>query len=128
LSPFRLTSLRFYFLFLFFLFFYSKYFKSNINDENSKLINSFLLFSLISYAVGLGVRIGFNDFAILSTRLSEFFLFSEIFLIAFIFSKKSNDLRYMLLLVIYLIFQIIIVINQFDYVFSDYFKVIRYVG
>lgn len=124
LSPFRLTSLRYYFLFIFFSFYFSYYFKSDLYEKNSKNFNSFLIFLLISYAVGLGVRVGFNDFAILSTRLSEFFLFSEIFLTSFIFSANRNNLLFLIAFVFYLILQFLIMFNQFDYVFVDYFKVI----
>lgn len=122
LSPFRLTSLRVYVLFIFFSFFYYNYFKHKKKDSYSIQIDSFLVFLLVTYAVGLGVRIGFNDFAILSTRLSEFFLFSELFLTSFIFSYKYKDLKFLILFLFYLVFQILIVINQLNYVFLDYFK------
>lgn len=122
LSPLRLTSLRFYFLFIFFLIFFYFFFKRKYQDNFPKNANHFLVFLLVTYAVGLGIRVGFNDFAILSTRLSEFFLFAEIFLTSFIFSYKKLDIKFLLLFLVYLITQIFILINQLDYVFIDYFK------
>lgn len=122
LSPFRLTSLRFYLLFIFFQIFLCFFFKNKPQDNLYKNESLFLVFLLVTYAVGLGIRIGFNDFAILSTRLSEFFLFAEIFLTSFIFSYKRTDLKFLILFVLYLIAQIFILVNQLDYVFIDYFK------
>lgn len=125
LSPFRLTSLRFYFLFIFYSWFFYIYFKYEEYKKYTYEVNSFLIFLLVTYAVGLGVRIGFNDFAILSTRLSEFFLYSEIFLLSFIFSRRIHDIKFLILFILYLFFQVLIMINQFDYVFVDYFKEIH---
>lgn len=122
LSPFRLTSLRIYVLFCLFLSFYYYYFKSGLSKKYSDIANNFLVFLLVAYSVGVGVRIGFNDFAILSTRLSEFFLFSEIFLISYIFTIKRNNLIYLIAFFVYLILQTFIIYNQLGYVFFDYFK------
>lgn len=112
LSPFRLTSLRFYLLYIIFLIFLK--FKNNID----KKIYGFLL---LVYTLGLSIRVGLNDFAILSTRLSEIFLFSEIFILGIILTsiKKKYSIP---LAFVYLLFQIFIFFNQFDYLLDDYFK------
>lgn len=119
LSPFRLTSLRFYILyFIFILIFY--WFKKSKKDIPVETMN-YLVFLMVSYTVGLAARIGFNDFAILSTRLSEVFLFTEIFILSIFFTIFRNKGSFVFL-VFYIFVQIFIIGNQFDYLFEDYFK------
>lgn len=66
-----LANIKFYIEFLLILFF-----------TNSKaLTNKYYVFFVFSFTVGLTLRLAFFDFAILSGRLSNAFLFVEIFLI-----------------------------------------------
>ncbi|MFX5722653.1 EpsG family protein [Acinetobacter baumannii] len=76
------VNLRAYALLLFFLLFRTK---SNTN-------NIILDFLILTYVIGVGIRLGFYDFLILSGRLGTIFTYSEIFIIPLILSLRFNKI------------------------------------
>lgn len=75
-----LANIKFYIEFLIILFF-----------TNSKLIsNKFFVFFVFCFTVGLTLRLAFFDFAILSGRLSNAFLFVEVFLIPMLLLNRLS--------------------------------------
>lgn len=92
---------------------------------NEKLIaNKNYVFLFYIFTIGLTIRIGFYDFAILSGRLSNVFLYVEIFLLPFIFNSRFKvELKYFLMLIYFLL---IISITWFfqasEYLETSYFE------
>lgn len=75
-----LANIKFYIEFLIILFF-----------TNSKLIsNKFFVFFVFCFTIGLTLRLAFFDFAILSGRLSNAFLFVEVFLIPMLLLNRLS--------------------------------------
>lgn len=88
-----------------------------------KSYNKIYDYLVILYAIGVGFRLGFYDFLILSGRVSTLFTFAEIFLIPLVLQEKFHKILLILLMFIY--FSINLYINfvyQVPFVFDDYFK------
>ncbi|ENX61609.1 MULTISPECIES: EpsG family protein [Acinetobacter] len=67
------------------------------------LLNKFYVFMVFIFTVGLTLRIAFFDFGILSGRLSNVFLFIEIFLIPYLLSQRLKKAPFYLFLTLYFI-------------------------
>lgn len=80
-------------------------------------------FLVIFYAAGVGFRLGFYDFLILSGRLSTIFTFSEIFLIPMLLAYRFSKQTSFLILFIYFIVNLYInLVYQVPFILDDYFK------
>lgn len=80
-------------------------------------------FLVIFYAAGVGFRLGFYDFLILSGRLSTVFTYSEIFLVPILLSFKLSKVSAFLILFIYFLLNLYInLVFQVPFVLDDYFK------
>ena len=80
-------------------------------------------FLTIFYAVGVGFRLGFYDFLILSGRLSTVFTYSEIFLVPILLSFKLSRFSAFFILFIYFVFNLYINLAfQVPFILDDYFK------
>lgn len=80
-------------------------------------------FLTILYAIGVGFRLGFYDFLILSGRLSTIFTFSEIFLIPMLLKFKFNQVTSFFLMLFYVIINLYItIVYQVPFIFEDYFR------
>lgn len=104
------ANLRSYLLLVVFLIFRAK--------AKSELLD----FLIILFGVGVGCRIGFYDFLILSGRLSTTLTFSEIFIIPMIVNSLFGKyLSYFLLLIYFLITLYITIEFQLPDIISQYF-------
>lgn len=105
------ANLRIYLLFTFFLS-HNKYLKDN------KIYFVFLTL----YSMGLGFRVGFYDFLILSGRLGSYFTYSEIFLVPIVVSVyKGKMVRNTILLMYFLISLYIGLSFQYSDIIESYF-------
>ncbi|WP_151741735.1 EpsG family protein [Acinetobacter seifertii] len=86
-----LANIKFYLEFIFILFFMHK---KDLNDK-------FLILMIFVFTIGLAIRIAFFDFAILSGRLSNVFLFIEIFLMPYFIYKRFSKIVLLTSLVLY---------------------------
>ncbi|MDI3379571.1 EpsG family protein [Acinetobacter sp. V89_7] len=86
-----LANIKFYLEFIFILFFMHK---KDLNDK-------FLILMIFVFTIGLAIRIAFFDFAILSGRLSNVFLFIEIFLMPYFIYKRFSKIVLLTTLVLY---------------------------
>lgn len=86
-----LANIKFYLEFIFILFFMHK---KDLNDK-------FLILMIFVFMIGLAIRIAFFDFAILSGRLSNVFLFIEIFLMPYFIYKRFSKIVLLTTLVLY---------------------------
>ena len=86
-----LANIKFYLEFVFILFFMHK---KDLSDK-------FLIFMIFVFTIGLAIRIAFFDFAILSGRLSNVFLFIEIFLMPYFIYKRFSKVILFTTLVLY---------------------------
>lgn len=86
-----LANIKFYIEFVFLLFFMHK----------KDLSNKFLVFMIFIFTIGLAIRIAFFDFAILSGRLSNVFLFIEIFLMPYFIYKRFSKVVFLSILILY---------------------------
>ncbi|PVA02643.1 EpsG family protein, partial [Acinetobacter nosocomialis] len=68
--------------------------KKDLNDK-------FLILMIFVFTIGLAIRIAFFDFAILSGRLSNVFLFIEIFLMPYFIYKRFSKIVLLTTLVLY---------------------------
>ena len=85
--------------------------------------SKFYDFLTIIYALGIGFRLGFYDFLILSGRISTMFTFAEIFLIPLVLQERFNKL--VLIFFIFIYFSMNLYINifyQVPFIIEDYFK------
>lgn len=90
-SLFGLANLKFYLEFVFILFYMHK---KDLSDK-------FLIFMFFVFTIGLAIRIAFFDFAILSGRLSNVFLFIEIFLMPYFIYKRFSKVVLFTTIVLY---------------------------
>ncbi|MGK8818244.1 EpsG family protein [Acinetobacter baumannii] len=88
-----LANIKFYIEFIFILLFMNK---KDLNDK-------FLIYMIFIFTIGLAIRIAFFDFAILSGRLSNVFLFIEIFLMPYFIYKRFSKMVLFLSLLFYFI-------------------------
>lgn len=86
-----LANIKFYLEFIFLLFFMHK---KDLSDK-------FLVFMIFIFTIGLAIRVAFFDFAILSGRLSNVFLFIEIFLMPYFIYKRFSKVVLLTILVLY---------------------------
>lgn len=86
-----LANIKFYLEFIFLLFFLNK---KDLSDK-------FLIFMIFIFTIGLAIRVAFFDFAILSGRLSNVFLFIEIFLMPYFICKRFSKIVVLTTLVLY---------------------------
>ena len=86
-----LANIKFYLEFVFILLFMHK---KDLNDK-------FLIFMIFIFTIGLAIRVAFFDFAILSGRLSNVFLFIEIFLMPYFIYKRFSKLVLFITLALY---------------------------
>ncbi|MDH0711167.1 EpsG family protein [Acinetobacter johnsonii] len=88
--------------------------------DNKNYVYNFLV---VLYAIGLGFRLGFYDFVILSGRLSTLFTFSEIFLIPMLLDNKFNKVAIIIFVLIYFCINLYInLVYQVPFILIDYFK------
>ncbi|WP_038350319.1 EpsG family protein [Acinetobacter baumannii] len=86
-------------------------------------INKIYDYLVLLYSIGLGFRLGFYDFLILSGRISTLFTFSEIFIVPFLFKLRLKTLySYIAILLYFLINLYINLYYQVPFVVHDYFK------
>ena len=86
-----LANIKFYLEFVFILLFMHK---KDLNDK-------FLIFMIFIFTIGLAIRVAFFNFAILSGRLSNVFLFIEIFLMPYFIYKRFSKLVLFITLALY---------------------------
>lgn len=86
-----LANIKFYLEFIFLLFFIHK---KDLSDK-------FLVFMIFIFTIGLAIRVAFFDFAILSGRLSNVFLFVEIFLMPYFIYQRFSRVVLLTILVLY---------------------------
>lgn len=89
-----LSNLKGYLLFLFFLFF----------TDKGLLHNKLYVFLIYMFTVGLTLRLGFYDFAIVSGRLSNVFLYTEVFILPIILMARLSRGLYYASMLLYFIF------------------------
>ncbi|WKA73614.1 hypothetical protein QWY26_18880 [Acinetobacter baumannii] len=87
-----LANIKFYIEFIFYTIFLC--IKKDLNDK-------FLILMIFVFTIGLAIRIAFFDFAILSGRLSNVFLFIEIFLMPYFIYKRFSKIVLLTTLVLY---------------------------
>lgn len=85
--------------------------------------NNLYVFLVLLYSVGVGFRLGFYDFLILSGRVSTAFTFSEIFLIPILLKYRFSNVIAILFIFIYFILSLIVnIVYQVPFIIDDYFK------
>lgn len=93
-------------------------------DKNLYKNKIFTIFTLL-FVVGVGMRLGFADFGILSGRFAVSFTYTEIYILPFIFRRFG--VLGLLGLVLFIIFQAIATYYfQAPYIFEDYFRPLGY--
>ena len=92
------------------------------NDKDPSFSAYMLLLGI--FIVGLGVRLGFLDFAILSGRVGSAFGFSEIFLLPFVINNTINNnlKRYSLIFLYFSIHLSATFFLKVPFLFEDYFE------
>lgn len=90
---------------------------------NDRLLkNKFYIFFSFLFVVGIGLRIALYDFAILSGRLSNVFLFVEIFLIPLLLTRFSISVRYIATFIYFIVMLFLTLYFQAgSYIFESYF-------
>jgi len=105
------ANIRSFLLLIFFVIF---------KPKNEGFIYNFLV---VFYAAGLGFRLGFYDFMILSGRLSTIFTYSEIFLVPMLLVFRFSKQNIIVLLLIYFLINLYInLVFQVPFILEDYFK------
>ncbi|WP_439256813.1 EpsG family protein [Lonepinella sp. BR2271] len=108
---FRLPNIKAFLVFIFILIFMNKKIYEN---------RLFLVF-FIMYIIGVSMRFGFSEFAILGGRFASALTFTEIFILPFIFSRFVNG--GLIIFLIYVAIQFFLTyFIQAPYVIEDYFK------
>lgn len=75
------------------------------------------------FVFGVGIRVGFYDFLILSGRLGSLFTFSEVFLLPLVISKYKFSIVRILLVFIYFVISMYISLSyQYPSIIEDYFR------
>lgn len=87
--------------------------------KENYFFNALILF----YSIGVGLRLGFFDFLILSGRISTLFTFAEIFILPLVLSLRFSKTSSIILLLFYFFINLYIgLVYQVPFIFSDYIK------
>lgn len=87
--------------------------------KENYFFNALILF----YSIGVGLRLGFFDFLILSGRISTLFTFAEIFILPLVLSLRFSKTSSIILLLFYFFVNLYIgLVYQVPFIFSDYLK------
>lgn len=83
--------------------FYLEFFLILLLTNKRLLADKLYVFMVFIFTIGLTLRIAFYDFGILSGRLSNVFLFIEVFLIPYVISQRFEKKYFYLFLLVYFI-------------------------